>query len=222
MSTMTLPRIAHQIEYPESDGEPMAETDLHRREMNSLIESLAAHYHDTTDVYVAGNLFVYYEEGDPTARFAPDVFVVFGVPKHDRRTYRLWEESHAPAFVLEVTSRKTRLEDIGNKKALCAELGVAEYFLFDPANEYLRPQLQGFRLDQGNYQPLAPDVEGALFSEVLGLRLKVDGRQLRLIEPATGRRLLRPDEAMQAHRAAQAELERLRAELDTLRGTGKS
>lgn len=39
--------------------------------------------------YVAGNLFVYYEEGDPTQVVAPDVFVVKGVPRQKRRTYKV-------------------------------------------------------------------------------------------------------------------------------------
>ncbi len=217
MATTTLPKIAPRVEYPESDGEPMAETDLHRDEMAALIVTLQDRYRDAPDVYVAGNLFVYYAEDDPDARFAPDVFVVFGVPKRQRRIYRLWEEKRAPAVVIEVTSRKTWLEDAGNKKILCARLGVAEYFTHDPAGEYLSPPLQGFRLEGSDYRPIPPDVDGALVSEALGLKLQLENGRLRLIDPASGVRLLRPEEAMQAHREAEAELQRLRAELDRLR-----
>ena len=66
-------------EYPESDGRPMAETDLHRAEMTDLIAMLEARYADRADVYVSGNLLLYYRQGDPRAAVAPDVFVVFGV-----------------------------------------------------------------------------------------------------------------------------------------------
>ncbi len=43
------------------------------------------------EVYVGGNLPIYYEEGDPAKSVAPDVFVVFGIAKRQRRIYKLWE-----------------------------------------------------------------------------------------------------------------------------------
>jgi Uma2 family endonuclease len=217
--------ILDEIEYPASDGEPMAETDIHRDEMADTIDTLKDRYAAANDVYVAGNLFIYYEEGNPGARFAPDVFVVRGVHKGKRRIYRLWQEHQPPSFALEVTSRGTRLEDKGSKKELCAELGVAEYFLFDPEGDYLKPPLQGYRLVQGHYAPIPPAPDGSLPSQVLGLRLTMEDGRLRLLDAATGERLLRPDEARRAGReadaraqaaedraaAAEAELARLRA-----------
>jgi Uma2 family endonuclease len=221
------------VEYPESDGKPMGETDVHRDEMADTIDILKDRYRDVANVYVAGNLLVYYEEGDATARFAPDVFVVFGVPKRRRRTYKLWEEKRPPTFVLEVTSRGTRYEDKGLKKEIYSELGVSDYFLFDPEADYLKPPLQGFRLVGGDrYERIAPDKAGRLYAESLGLYLTIEGGRLRLIDPATGERLLRPEEARAAAReataraaqeaarakqaedraaAAEAELEKLRA-----------
>jgi Uma2 family endonuclease len=179
----------------------MAEADVHRDEMADLIDTLKDRYRDEPDAYVAGNLLVYYEEGNPAARFAPDVFVVLGVPKRKRRVYKLWEEKLSPSFVLEVTSRGTRLEDKGTKKELCAELGVAEYFLFDPEADYLKPPLQGFRLANGRYEPIAPNAAGELASEAIGLRLMIEAGRLRLIDAATGERLLRPEEAREHQRA---------------------
>ena len=70
-----------------------------------------AFYQAQPRVYVSGNLFIYYEEGNPQANIAPDVFVVFGAPKRDRPSYLLWSEPKAPDFVLEITSRRTRRED---------------------------------------------------------------------------------------------------------------
>jgi Uma2 family endonuclease len=210
-----------ETDYPETDGKPMAETDRHRDEMVDAIETLKHRFRSAPDVYVAGNVLVYYEEGDPTQRFAPDVFVVFGVPKRRRRVYRLWEEKRPPAFVLEVTSRSTRLEDRGNKRELCAELGVRDYFLFDPEGEYLKPPLQGFRLVRGRYEPIAPDADKRLTSEALGLLLTIDGGSLRFIDPATGEPLLHVQEhiARAEHEAAradaaEAEIARLRALLE--------
>lgn len=185
------------VHYPESDGEPMAETDLHRDEMVALIEGLKGRYASRPDVYVAGNLFVYYEEGVPSAVFAPDTMVVFGVEKRQRRTYRIWEEGRAPDFVLEVSSRETSTEDEGNKMVLCRRLGVREYFLFDPEGDYLEPRLQGYRLAGDRYRRISAGPDGSVPSETLGLRFMVEGPSLRAVDSTTGARILRPEEERQ-------------------------
>src|SRR5262245_51565374 len=172
-------------------------------------------------------MLFHYEEGNAEACVAPDVFVVQGVAKGERRTYRLWEEGKTPAVVFEITSRGTRLEDLGTKRAVYAMLGVREYFLYDPLGEYLRPPLQGYRLHEGEYQRLLPAGEEGLTSQVLSLELRVEAGRLRVVDPATGERLLTPAEVYAARRAeatasrvaeVEAELERLRAELVRLRG----
>ena len=214
-----------QIHYPESDGKPMGETDVHIDALIYLREALRDHFRDDPQMYVAGNMLLYYEEGNPAACVAPDVFVVQGVPKGERRTYRLWEEHQPPAVVFEITSRGSRLEDLGTKRVIYATLGVREYFLYDPLGEYLRPSLQGYRLQEGEYQRLPPEGQGRLTSQALGLELRVEEGRLRLVNPETGERLLTPAEALAARRTeaaarltAEAELERVRAELVRLRG----
>jgi Uma2 family endonuclease len=219
-------RAAH-VRYPESDGEPMAETDVHREQMLYLIEALKDYYRDRArnrdDVYVAGNLFVYYEEGNPQAVLAPDVFVVFGVPDEHRRTYKVWEEGQTPDVVFEITSTSTKAEDLGSKKGVYAYLGVKEYFLYDPLGDYLRPAFQGYALDEavrlGVYRPIPSDEEGVLHSRQLGLTLRVEEDLLRLYDPATGEKLLTPQEAQAARRAAEARVAELEAELARLRGS---
>lgn len=101
------------VYYPESDGQPMAETDLHPEVMTDLINGLKRRYAHAPDVYISGNLFCYEVQGDPRSSFSPDVFLVKGVPKERRRTYKIWEEGEVPCFVIEVTSAKTRGEDPG-------------------------------------------------------------------------------------------------------------
>jgi Uma2 family endonuclease len=232
MSSTTDIPVRGQLEYPESDGRPLGETDGHRREIAQIIEMLMLFFESASDIYVSGNLMFYYEKGNPSAVTSPDVFVVKGVQKGLRRTYRLWEEKHAPSVVFEITSRSTRLEDKGNKRALYAMLGVREYFMFDPLAEYLKPPLQGFRLVGEEYTAIDQTGDGALISQELGLQLSTNGSYLRLIDIATGLPLLRPaeidaarraaeDEARaegDARRAAEEEIARLRAELARLRG----
>ena len=41
---------------------------------------------------------IYYEEGNPQARVAPDVFLVLGASKHSRMNYKLWEKLRAAGF----------------------------------------------------------------------------------------------------------------------------
>lgn len=234
------------IEYPESDGKPVGETDVHRREILHTIETLERHFRDVPDIYVSGNLMFYYEEGNPAAVVSPDVFVVKGVRKGLRRTYKLWEEGVAPCVVIEMTSRSTRLEDKGNKRALYAMLGVREYFLFDPLGEYLKPPLQGFTLVDGEYAPLPVERDGGIISRELRLKLYRDETVLRMIDLASGQEVVRTEDlsdvlqqtlarAQQAEeqarraeeqvqreadarRRAEAEIERLRTELQRLRG----
>ncbi len=193
-----------QIEYPESDGKPLGETDTHRREILAIIAMLEHYFAAAADVYVSGNLMFYYEQGNPSAVISPDVFVVKGVPNHERRTYKLWEERRPPVVVFEMTSRSTRLEDKGNKRALYAMLGVREYFMFDPLQEYLKPPLQGFRLLGEEYSAIDQAKDGSLISQELGLRLFRENTFLHLIDIATDQPLLRYSELAQARRTAEA------------------
>jgi hypothetical protein len=105
--------------------------------------------------------------------------------------------------VFEITSRSTRLEDLGTKRALYAMLGVQEYFLYDPLGEYLRPPLQGYRLQEGEYQRMSLLGHEGLASQVLGLELRLEDSRLRVVHPATYERLLTPAEAQAARRAAE-------------------
>jgi hypothetical protein len=90
----TIPTVYKSIHYPETDGKPMGETDVHIDALIYLREALRDHFRDAPQVYVAGNMFLYYEEGNPTACVAPDVFMVQGVGKHDRGTHALWGSLH--------------------------------------------------------------------------------------------------------------------------------
>ncbi len=175
-----------EVDYPTSDGRPMAETDLHRDLMFDLIRMLQRWFAADRMVYVSGNLLVYYEPGNRRRHLAPDVFVVKGVPNHKRDNYLIWHEAKGLDLVIELTSSSTREEDEDDKMWLYRDvLRVAEYFLFDPRGDYQHPRLRGFRLQNGEYVPIEP-VNGRLPSEVLGLHLEADGNQLRLWDPKTG------------------------------------
>ena len=215
------------VDYPDSDGQPVAETDFQRIPLWYANDVLARHFRDRNDVYVSANMFVYFEEGNPKAVGAPDVFVVLGAPDHRRRSYKVWEEPKGPDFVLEITSHSTRSADQGPKRRVYEALGVREYWLFDPTGDYLVPPLQGLRLVADDYVrlPSSTSLDGSLSgrSEVLGLDLRAADGQLRLHDPATGLDLPSSEEledcleqqtaALRAAKARVAELEaRIRPE----------
>ena len=192
------------IIYPESDGEPMAETDIHRDLMIDIIKMLKNHFRTRPDAYVSGNLLLYYEKGKPKKSVAPDVFVVLGIEKKRRRTYKLWEEGKGPDFVLELTSESTYRKDLSEKKRLYASvLLVKEYYLYDPDGQCLQPNLQGYRLVDGIYLPIQPNLENRLPSFVLGLELG-EKEELGLYNPQKKRWLLKPEEETEARRQAEA------------------
>jgi Uma2 family endonuclease len=204
--------------YPESDGKPMAETDVHALCLIYLRTALDNYFSAQSDVYVSGNLLVYYVEGNPAKSFAPDVFVVRGVPKGPRRIYKLWAEGVAPQIIIKLTSRKTWREDLQTKWRLYAELGLQEYFIFDPEYDYLDEPLVGYRLEAGQYFDLSVK-DGRMRSEVLGLELVDTGTTLRLFNPATNQFLPDAQEAAAAQQrviALEATLARYRAEFGDL------
>jgi Uma2 family endonuclease len=209
VAQLNIQPLTQVVEYPESDGKPMTETDTHREQMTDLITALQAYFRDDPQVYVAGNLMMYYVEGDPTQSIAPDVFVVRGVPKRNRRIYKVWEEGRAPDVVIELTSRSTRDQDLGSKRWIYAEIGVREYFLFDPLGDYLKPPLRGYTLTGDEYVRIESDGSHIL-SHSLGLELRVVNGRLRLADPSTSNLLPTPAELAD-------ELEHLRAELQQLK-----
>lgn len=220
-----LPQLNLKVtDYPESDGEPMAETGFHVTLIAYVLAMLRSFFSYRNDVYIGANMFVYYSEGDPTKKVAPDLFVAFGVPNHERRIWKTWEEGKAPDVIFEFTSKGTWDQDLGSKKGLYAWLGVTEYFLFDPLDEYLQPRLRGFQLQEGDYAPIPANETGELVSRLLGLILRPAGDKLELIAQTSGERLLPPLELAEtlrqetaARQAAEAEVARLRVELEQLK-----
>lgn len=216
ISTGPLPGTSIDPLYPDSDGEPMAETEFQLVAMVHLYEALKLFFAGRDDVHVASDMFFYYEQGNPAACRAPDVMVTKGVVgKHLRRSFRLWEEGVPPAVIFEVTSAKTQYEDQVEKPSLYAKLGVREYFLFDAEGVFLRPRLKGFRLEHGTYVPLKLDNAERMVSDELGLQLAIDGPLLRLTDLRTGNRL--PTLQELAEKASKAENAKDRAEKATRR-----
>jgi len=187
---------------PESDGRPMSETDRHRELMFGLLHALEQYFLGNPNVYITGNIFVYYrDQAGELLQVSPDIFIVRGISKHERRIYRVDKEGKAPEVVIELTSKRTKHIDQVTKPAIYAQLGVQEYFLFDPYKETMATSLRGFRLQDGAYVRM-PD-KPCLRSEVLGLELRVEEGQLRLYDPKAGERLRTHKESEADRRTAE-------------------
>jgi len=218
-----------QIDYPAGDDLIM-ETNQHSRQFAYLMDALTGFFEDRPDVFVGGNTFVYYKEDGQTKFLGPDLFVALGVrpqPGVERSLYRIWEEGVPPTVIIELTSESTKKVDTDEKPIKYAKWGVREYYLFDLLGTMLDPVLQGYRLNAaGQYEPLSG---GEFDSPALGLRLLVRDGRLRLFNPVTGAFLPTARESMaiqaaleQEHaalRAAEAEIARLRAEIERLHGS---
>lgn len=202
--------------YPTTDGKPMAETDRHRRLSTNLIDTLDLRFEPDPNVYISGNLLIFYSRGNRRKHISPDVFVVKGVPKRERLNYLIWTEGKGPDAAIELTSSSTRHVDTKRKFELYRDiLKIKEYFLFDPFDDYLVPRLQGFRLRAGDYLPIKM-ASGRMHSEVLELDLAPVLDELRLFDPTTGKRIATPLEERQEalDRIDRAEIEKLRAQAE--------
>lgn len=198
-----LPGTTRDPLYPDTDGLPMVETEFHYIAIKHLYGALSHWYRKRDDVYVAANMVLYYQEGSPAKNRGPDIMVCKGVRgKHPRRSFRTWEEGVVPAVIIEVTSIGTQREDEIIKPRVYADIGVKEYFMFDPEGEYLEPRLRGYTLVEEDYEVMAADAKGDIYSPESGLRLVADDELLRLVNPATGEPL--PTEEEYAEEMEQA------------------
>ena len=177
-----------ELFYPTSDGEPVAETYDHLYAILIILEVLRQ-YLKGRQATVLGNQFLYYLEGEPEKRTAPDIMVIFDVAPGGRDSYKIWEEGSTPKVVFEITSPSTKNEDKKRKKDLYQEMGIEEYWLFDPKGQWIKSQLLGYRLKNGVYQEIKDNR-----SEPLKLELKVEGKLIGFYREDTGEKLLIPDE----------------------------
>ncbi|MCA6597392.1 MAG: Uma2 family endonuclease [Pseudanabaena sp. M046S1SP1A06QC] len=200
-----------EIIYPSSDGQPLAETQQHVLAILMALALLRLYLQEQQAVVFADQ-YLYYIEGNPRARVAPDVMVVFDIEKRLYPNYKIWEGQQTPAIIFEVTSAGTKETDWNFKKTLYEQLGVTEYWLFDPYGEWITEQLQGYRLNEDDvYKPIRDNC-----SEVLQLKLQAEEFLIGFYRLDNGEKLLTPEELYSANLAANQRADQEKARADRL------
>lgn len=209
MSAVLKPKFDEEDFYPvQEEGGPMAETQIHIRQILYLIDVLEFFFQNE-QIVVLGDHTLYYDRGNPKKFIAPDVFVVKGVEKEPpRRVFKLWEEK-PPSVVFEISSRSTWADDFYKKWKLYEQIGVREYYIFDTEYDYLPEPIIAFKRKNGEFEKVKVK-RRRIFSEELGLEIIDTGKGLRLFDPQT-------KQFLRTYEEAQAEIARLKAELESLK-----
>jgi Uma2 family endonuclease len=180
------------------------ETPQHLKAMMVLIDSLRHAWADRQDVYIGGNMFVYFSPDQVRNQDyrGPDFFVVQNArPNPDRQAWVVWEEGgRTPDLVVELLSASTKEFDLDGKKSIYRKkLKTPDYVVCDP----LAPDssLQGWHLQAQRYQKIPPNDRGWLWCDSLGLWLgtwygtiKQDTATWLRFFDVTGQLLLLPEE----------------------------
>ncbi|MDE0317096.1 MAG: Uma2 family endonuclease [Candidatus Poribacteria bacterium] len=172
--------------YPSEDGKPMAASDYHLRLLIWTLQALETHFAQNPEVYISGDLMMYYSEGDPRKSISPDVLVCFGINPKLRLTYKTWEEGKAPDFVMEFSSKSTYDKDLGEKKDVYASLRIQNYFLYDAEGLYLPSPMMGFTLVDGEYVAISADERGGFRASVLDLDFHIRDGEIAIYDPIVG------------------------------------
>ena len=208
----TPPAVAESVHYPDSDGHFLPAHPLQARAIVNVRFALQLHFDQVDNVVLEGDMFMYYEEGNPAASIAPDVFVVLEHDLGDRGVYKLWEEGKPPDFALEVISPSSEIRNALQKRALYARLGIGEYFLLQPDPRKRGPRLVGYQLWGDSYEEVPADPTGDLRSTALGVSFRVEGKNLRLRNLESGQEYGWIEEQGQIAEAAQAKVDAAHAD----------
>lgn len=214
-------------------GDEVPQTERHFWTLNRLALGLYAHFSSRKDIHIAGDFKLLW--GIPgLAGPAPDFAVTFGVrnKEEDRVFFDCVLEETRPSLIVEIvdsTHPELRRNDYERKVEIYERGRIPEYIIIEPPHPVTDHHclLTGYRLGAGGkYQPIQPDPRGFLLSETTNLLFGVveDSQTLQVIDAATGERLLTSLDAKKARRAAEeraeaaeAEVARLRAELERAR-----
>ena len=171
------------------------------------------------DTFLDNETLICYDRRNRNIRIAPDCYIAFGVDAfaiRRRGIYETWVVGKPPDFALEIASPSTALNDIIDKRLKYAQIGIPEYWRFDPSGgDHYGLALEGEILEGGAYRTvdLTTEPDGVLkgYSPALGLYLCQRDDMLRFYDPETGEYLRNFQEEREGRLAAEAALRAERA-----------
>lgn len=170
------------IEYPSSDGKPMADNTKQARWIITLYNNLKGLF-SSEEVFIAADLLWYPVEGRPDISSAPDVMMAFGRPDGDRSSYLQWkEEGLAPQVVFEVLSPSNTAMEMMRKQLYYEKYGVEEYIVIDPGKQEGDPESFLPYLRKGNHLSTADFEAVDWISERLGIRFRKEDNKVQVYD----------------------------------------
>ena len=189
-----------EVVYPEQRETDLGETSIHYQIISKLMQMLT-YFENRNDIFIASNMNLYYEEGNPQKWYAPDLMIAFGVGNHNRSSYKVWDEGIFPNVIFEVASDRTWKVDLTDKLELYGELGTQEYYILD-TKDYLPLPLMAYRTN-GKRLVYQPAENNRIYSPLLNLEIVENENTFRLYDTENKEFLMTIQEM-------KAELERLR------------
>ena len=139
-----------EVDYPTSDGKPMAETQLHAQVMIDLIETLQDRFANDPKSMSGAICCSITRRAIPASTSLPTCSWSAASPSSLLGSSPGLEEGKAPDLVVEITSKTTRREIEQEAEPLSRRAEGPRAFQFDPTEDYLKPPLQGHRLVAGS------------------------------------------------------------------------
>ena len=206
------------VYYPEEREDDMGESSVHIKLLANLLSILKLYFKNRQDVFLSGNMNLYFEKGNSRRWFAPDLLVAFGVPNVERSSYLLFREKVFPQVIFEIASEKTWRNDVDEKLRTYEQYGAEEYYVLDPEYAYLSAPLMAYRSKNDKLSPVAVS-DDRIFSPRLGLEIVWAENDFRLYNSTANKFLLTLEES-EAEKSvfesravtAEAEIERLKNE----------
>jgi Uma2 family endonuclease len=197
------------VYYPEEREDDMGENSIHIQLLANLLNILKIFFKGREDVFLSGNMNLYFEEGNPRRWYAPDLLVAFGVPNVERSSYLVWRERVFPQVIIEIASEKTWRNDIDEKLRMYEEFGAEEYYVLDPEFGYLPSPIMAYRR-KGDILAELNLVDNRILSPRLGLEIVRESDSFRLFDPRT-------NEYLRTLEESEIEIGRLKAEIERLK-----
>ena len=217
--------ISYYYDSHPTEEDLMGETALHIAVIRYLVDVLKWLFHQQV-CSVHQNLNFYVTDDEDEYPIAPDIAVIKGVPFALEISWRIGVTGPAPQVVFEIASESTWKRDLEEKPGMYAQIGMQEYYAFDPYEPPLPlsrrkgRRLFGWHRDAstGLMRQLTPRPDDSFWSPQLNSLLRPDGKYLRLYDSSGQRRFTKEEvgeaKAEAATERAEREAQARRAETE--------